>query len=112
MKIFLDDTKLCPVGWKWAKTIDAFISTIQENADDLEAISLDYDLEVTDKGRTGLDACRYLIENKVCCPKIIIHSTHPQARRMRELLEEHMKNTEIRMEEYSIIEVMKEYDKK
>lgn len=112
MKIFLDDTKLCPVGWKWVKTIDAFKNAIRENADDLEAISLDYELEVTDKGRTGLDACRYLIENKVCCPKIIIHSTHPQAKRMRELLEEHMKGTEIIMEEYSIFEVMKDYDKK
>lgn len=112
MKIFLDDTKLSPVGWKCVKSIDTFKNTIQENADDLEVISLDYDLEVTDKGRTGLDACRYLIENEIRCPKIIIHSTHPRARRMRELLEEHMKNTEIRMEEYNFFEIVKEYDKK
>lgn len=112
MKVFLDDTKLCPVGWTWVKTIDDFKKTVQENMDDLEAISMDFDLDVIDKGRTGLDACRYLIENEIRCPKIIIHSTHPQARRMRELLEEHMKSTEITMEEYSIIEIMKEYDKK
>lgn len=111
MKIFLDDTKLCPLGWTWVKTIDAFKSIIQENADNLEVISLDYELEVTDKGRTGLDACRYLIENNIHCKKIVIHSTHPQARRMRELLEDYMKNTEIIMEKYSIFEVMKEYDK-
>lgn len=110
MKIFLDDTKLCPLGWTWVKTIDDFKSIIQENADNLEVISLDYELEVTDKGRTGLDACRYLIGNDIRCPKIVIHSTHPHARKMRELLEEHMKSTEIIMEEYSIFEVMKEYD--
>lgn len=112
MKIFLDDTKLCPKGWEWVKTIDDFKEVVQNNLDDLEAISLDYELEVTDQGRTGMDACRYLIERKINCPKIVIHSTHPQARKMRELLEEHMKNTKIVMEEYNIFDVMKEYDKK
>ena len=112
MKIFLDDTKLCPKGWNWVKTIDDFKETVRENVDNLEVISLDYELEFTDKGKTGLDACGYLIENNFRCPKIIIHSTHPHAGKMRELLESHLKDTVITMEEYSIFEVMKEYDKK
>lgn len=112
MKIFLDDTKLCPKGWRWIKTIDDFEEAVRENANDLEVISLDYELGATDQGKTGVDACRYLIENEFRCPKIIIHSTHPNARKMRELLESHMKNAVITMEEYSIFEVMKEYDKK
>lgn len=112
MKIFLDDTKLCPLGWTWVKTIDDFKETVRKNRDDLEAISLDYELEVTDKGRTGLDACRYLIENNIRCPKIVIHSTHPHARKMRELLEEHMDSTVVTIEEYDIFQVMKEYDQK
>lgn len=112
MKIFLDDTKLCPLGWTWVKTIDDFKKTVRENMDDLEVISLDYELEATDKGRTGLDACRYLIENEIRCQKIVIHSTHPYARKMRELLEDHMDSTVVAMEEYDIIQIMKEYDQK
>ena len=112
MKIFLDDTKLCPKAWEWVKTIEDFKDRVQDNLNELEAISLDYELEFTDKGKTGLDACRYLIENNICCPNIIIHSTHPHAGKMRELLESHLKDTVITMEEYSIFKVMKEYDKK
>lgn len=110
MKIFLDDTKLCPKGWLWVKTIDDFKEAVQKNVDNLEVISLDFELEVTDKGRTGLDACRFLIANDICCPQIIIHSIHPKADQMRELLLENMKNTIVLMEEYNIHKVMREYD--
>lgn len=110
MKIFLDDTKLCPKGWLWVKTIDDFKEAVQKNVDNLEAISLDYELEVTDKGRTGLDACRFLIANDINCRQIIIHSIHPKADQMREMLLENMKNTVIEMEEYDIHKVMREYD--
>ena len=110
MKIFLDDTKLCPKGWLWVKTIDDFKEAVQKNVDNLEAVSLDYELEVTDKGRTGLDACRFLITNDIYCPKIVIHSIHPKADQMKELLLENMKNSVIEMEEYDIHKVMREYD--
>lgn len=110
VKIFLDDTKLCPKGWLWVKTIDDFKEAVQKNIDNLEAISLDYELEVTDKGKTGLDACRYLIANDIVCPQIVIHSIHPHADQMKKLLHENMKNTIIEMEEYDIHKVMKEYD--
>lgn len=110
VKIFLDDTKLCPKGWLWVKTIDDFQNAVQKNIDNLEVISLDYELEATDKGRTGLDACRYLIMNDIYCPKIIIHSIHPKADQMKELMFENMKNTIILMEEYDIHKVMGGYD--
>ena len=110
MKIFLDDTKLCPLGWTWVKTVEDFKKTVQENIDDLESISLDYELEATDKGRTGMDACRYLIENNIRCHEIVIHSSHPYARKMRELLEEHMGSDAVTMGEYDIFKVMKQYD--
>ena len=110
MKIFLDDTKLCPKGWLWVKTIEEFKEAVEKNVDNLEAISLDYELEMTDKGKTGLDACRYLITSDIYCPKIIIHSTHPKADQMKEILLANKKNTIIEMEEYNIQKVMREYD--
>lgn len=110
LKIFLDDIKPCPKGWLWVKTIDDFKEVVQKNVDNLEVISLDYELEVMDKGRTGLDACKYLIENGIYCPKIVIHSIHPQADQMKKLLRKYMKNTIIEMKEYSIHRVMREYD--
>ena len=110
MKIFLDDTKLCPKGWLWVKTIEEFKEAVEKNVENLELISLDYELDFTDKGRTGLDACRYLITSDIYCPKIVIHSIHPKADQMRELLFENMKNTIVLMEEYNIHKVMREYD--
>ena len=110
MKIFLDDTKLCPKGWLWVKTIEEFKEAVEKNVDNLEEISLDYELGVTDKGRTGIDACRYLIENNIFCSKIVIHSTHPKADQMKEILLANKKNTIIEMEEYNIQKVMREYD--
>lgn len=110
MKIFLDDIKLSPKGWLCVKTIEEFKEAVEKNLDNLEVISLDYELEVTDKRRTGLDACRYLVTNNISCPKIVIHSIHPHADQMKKVLLEHMKNTIIEMEEYDIHKVMKEYD--
>ena len=110
LKIFLDDTKPCPRGWLWVKTIADFKDAVQKNRDDLEIISLDYELEVTDKGKTGLDACRYLIDDDISCPKIIIHSIHPYADRMRKLLQENMGHSVIAMEEYDMQKVMKGYE--
>lgn len=110
MKIFLDDIKLCPKGWLWVKTIADFQRAVQENISNLEAVSLDYELEASDKGKTGLDACRYLIDNSIPCPKIMIHSIHPYADRMKKVLVENMKNSIIVMEEYDMQKVMKEYD--
>lgn len=77
VKVFLDDIKFCPKGWLWVMTIDDFKEAVRKNVDNLEVISLDYELEATDKGRTGLDACKYLIKNGIYCPKIVIHSIHP-----------------------------------
>ena len=72
----------------------------------MEIISLDYELEATDKGKTGLDACRYLIEHDISCPKIIIHSIHPYADRMRKILQENLGHSIIIMEEYDMQKVM------
>ncbi len=66
--------------------------------------------EVTDKGKTGLDACRYLIDDDISCPKIIIHSIHPYADRMGKLLQENMRHSVIAMEEYDMQKVMKGYE--
>lgn len=110
LKIFLDDTKPCPKGWLWVRTIADFKDAVSKNTGKIEVISLDYELEMTDNGKTGLDACRYLVDNDIFCPKIIIHSIHPHADRMRKLLQEKMGSAVIVMEEYDIQKVMKEYE--
>lgn len=107
MKIFLDDTKLCPLGWVGVKTYKDFVDVVSRNARDIDTISLDYELNFTDKKHTGLDACNYLLQNPVNCKQIIIHSTHPKAKEMIDVLKGHYHTV---MEKYDMLAVMKEYD--
>ena len=106
MKIFLDDTKLCPIGWQLVKTYNEFISIVLDNKDSIEEISLDYELKMTDKEHTGLDACNFLIENPVNCKQIIIHSTHPKAEQMIDILKG---KYNVILEEYDMFKIMEQY---
>ena len=109
MKIFLDDSRICPADFTVARTVEEFEKLVTENKDDLEVISLDFDLSESGTGRTGLNACDFLVKNHIRCPKIIIHSTHPNAAVMYSFLEENMQGCEIVLKKYSIIDVMENY---
>lgn len=92
MKIFLDDIRPCPDRFEVCRSYDEFTRKVLENKNDLQEISLDYDLGSI---RNGMDACKFLVANQIECPKITIHSTHSRASAMEFYLKEHMQGTEI-----------------
>ena len=109
MKLFLDDNRICPAGFELARTVEEFEQLVEKNRDVLEVISLDYDLSASGSGRTGMNACDFIVREKVRCPKIIIHSNHPNANKMYDFLLDNLSETSVEMKEYNIIEVMKGY---
>ena len=96
MKIFLDDYRACPDRFELCRSYEEFTRMVMQNKDDIEVISLDYDLGSI---RNGLDACEFLVEKQIKCPKIMIHSDHPNASKMYVYLTENMKESEVIMNE-------------
>ena len=84
MKIFLDDTRDAPKGWKRCFWPVEVIDLLLEHR--VEVISLDHDLgEIGRNARTGMDVLTWLekavFENpKMHLPKILIHTANPVAR--------------------------------
>ena len=92
MRIFLDDIRPCPDRYELCRSYEEFTRLILENRENIQEISLDYDLGTV---RNGLDACKFLVANQIKCPKIRIHSTHSRACVMEYYLKECMKDSEI-----------------
>lgn len=92
MRIFLDDIRPCPDRFELCRSYDEFTRMVLENKDNIQEISLDYDLGSV---YTGMDACKFLAANGIECPKIVIHSTHSRAYAMEYYLKEVMKKSEI-----------------
>ena len=109
MKIFLDDVRLCPKGYEGVKTVEDFERLVLANRERIEEISLDYDLASSGSARTGLAACDFLVKQNIHCPLIKIHSDHPSAVKMYDFLTENMKNSDVVMEKYNILQIMKEF---
>ncbi len=85
MKVFLDDVREAPKGWKrvfWPQDAIALLMT-----GSVDEISLDHDLG-NDKRGTGYDVITWMeqavIERGLIPPKINIHSANPVARRHME----------------------------
>lgn len=110
MKIFLDDTRLCPKGYVGIKTVEEFEKFVLANREQIEEVSLDYDLSSSGSARTGLAACDFLVKQNIHCPVMKIHSDHPSAIKMYDFLAANMHGSEVVMEKYSILQVMKEFD--
>lgn len=110
MKIFLDDTRLCPKGYEGVKSVEEFEKLVLANREHIEEISLDYDLSSSGSIRTGLSACDFLVKEKIVCPVIKIHSDHPCAVKMFDFLKENIENCDVLMEQYNILQIMKEFD--
>ena len=73
-------------------------------------MSLDYDLSSSGGARTGLSACDFLVKQNIHCPLIKIHSNHPSAVKMYDFLTANMKGSDVVIEKYNILQVMKEFD--
>lgn len=110
MKIFLDDVRLCPKGYEGAKTVEEFEKLVLANRESIEEVSLDYDLASSGSARTGLAACDFLVKQNIHCPLIKIHSDHPSAVKMYNFLTENMQGSDVVMEKYNILQVLKGFD--
>lgn len=86
MKIYLDDWRGYPIGFEVVRNYEDCIEMLLKNKNDLEVLSLDYDL---DSIYTGFNVCEYLVENNIWPKEINIHSTHSMGRRMVDYLLEH-----------------------
>jgi len=79
MKVFLDDIRTEPAGWKRTKTADETIDLLLNNQ--VEELSLDYDLGGELYCGNGFDVLIWIDNNKknpqfTMPKKIHIHSTH------------------------------------
>jgi hypothetical protein len=78
MKIWLDDLRVAPDGWKWVKTAQEAIALLE--TEHVEKISLDHDLGDDEKFGTGYTVVKW-VEEKVFTsdyvpPVIVIHSAN------------------------------------
>ena len=61
MAVYLDDKRGPFIKeWEWLTSMQAFTERMSKG--DVEHISLDYDLECTDPGHSGLDAVRWMAD--------------------------------------------------
>jgi hypothetical protein len=88
VKVYLDDERTPPAGWKLVKTPKEAISMLKKG--NVTDISLDHDLGDDKKIGTGYDVLNW-IEKKVFTdktfklPSIKIHTANPSARQKMEL---------------------------
>jgi hypothetical protein len=86
MKVYLDDIRKPPAGWKLVKWPDEAIKLLKTGK--VEEISLDHDLGDDERG-TGYDVVLWIekevVQNKFNPPKIKVHSANVSARKKMEL---------------------------
>ena len=80
MKLWIDDLRPAPDGWRWVKTYESAISTIGEG--NVIAVSLDHDLGTE---KTGYDILKWIEERvatrrKFKAPMMEVHSANPVGR--------------------------------
>ena len=85
MKVYLDDIRKPPAGWKLVKWPDEAIKLLKTGK--VEEISLDHDLGDDERG-TGYDVVLWIekevVQNKFKPPKIKVHSANVSARKKME----------------------------
>jgi hypothetical protein len=81
MKLWLDDIRPAPLGWKWVKTSQDAINELKDNEFFISEISLDHDLGDEIYG-TGYDVMHWIEEHCMMHgytppPTIKFHSANP-----------------------------------
>lgn len=98
MKLWVDDERVAPEGWHWAKTYEEAMRCIALYA--VEAISLDHDLgdvrSLTGREMTGYDVLLALTQNRIdglqVPSDIRVHTANvPAGDRMRGVIERYWK---------------------
>lgn len=87
MNIFVDDKRRGLKDFAVVRTYDKAIKVITENKDNIDILSLDYDLG---QPKNGMDIVKYLIDNKIYPKWINVHSTHVFSIEMIKLLMENI----------------------
>lgn len=78
MRVWLDDNRPAPPGWMWTRTVDQTLRRIAQGG--VTEVSLDYDLDATDPGKTGMDVMQALLEAAAAgfaTPVIHFHTANP-----------------------------------
>ena len=85
MKLWLDDIREAPEGWKWVKCAEAAIQALKTG--NVTEVSLDHDLSFNDytgkisQGNlTGYDVVLWMEMYNVWPKKITVHSMNPVGR--------------------------------
>lgn len=85
LKLYLDDERKAPSGWKQVRWPDEMIKLLKKGG--VDEISLDHDLGDDDRG-TGYDVILWIekeiVMNNFNPPKIKVHSANTSARKKME----------------------------
>jgi hypothetical protein len=80
MRVWLDDLRPAPPGWRWTKTVRDTIRLLKTGR--VREISLDYDLDYTDGHHKGIEVLEWLApsaaDGTLVLPVIHFHSANPQ----------------------------------
>lgn len=77
LKIWLDDLREAPKGYKWCHSVNEAIALIKENKDNIELIDLDHDLgDFTKDGGDAICLMDYLVENELLY-ELKFHTANP-----------------------------------
>ncbi|SNR62862.1 cyclic-phosphate processing receiver domain-containing protein [Desulfurobacterium atlanticum] len=96
MKLYLDDNRLPPPGYKLVRTVDDLKKFVKKYQDRIEAIDIDYDMGIYDKfGGNGEDFINWLEEmvltGKIRLKKNIELKCHSSSIEGRRRIEETIK---------------------
>lgn len=91
--LYVDDIRT-PNFWDNEKINTTICRTFGEAIDKLtdnyDVIDLDHDLG---EEKTGYDICKYIVENEIKIPIVVIHTSNPVGRQnMKQLLERYTKS--------------------
>lgn len=86
MKLWFDDMRPAPEGWRWIKSGEVLVCYIYYYQGEIEELSMDHDLG---KHYDGHDVISFLEEEVETghlrqMPKIKVHSANPEGRRRME----------------------------
>lgn len=81
MKLWIDDLRIAPPGWVWAKTSEQAITILDafalDGTEPLDVVSFDHDLGDDDTTRPVV---MWMIENDVRSETYFVHSANPVGR--------------------------------
>lgn len=86
IKLWLDDERLPPVGWTWAKNYAECVELLRKHGHTVAELSLDHDLAIAHylgdptAEKTGYDIALWMVERNVWPAVVRIHSANPVGR--------------------------------